>query len=152
SGGSGGPRMKPTLAFALLAAAVLHAATYPAPVEGDWVIKNFQFHNGESLPELRLHYYTVGDKAGAPVLLLHGTNGSGRGFLNDAFGGEMFGPGQPLDAARHYIIMPDSIGSGKSSKPSDGLRAKFPHYNYDDMVQAQYRLVTEGLGIRHLRA
>ena len=140
------------LSFALLLSGISSAANYPAPVEGDWTIRDFQFHTGESLPELRLHYYTLGDKSGEPVLLLHGTNGSGRGFLNDAFGGEMFGPGQPLDAATHYIIMPDGIGSGKSSKPSDGLRAKFPHYNYDDMVRAQYRLVTEGLGVRHLRA
>jgi homoserine O-acetyltransferase/O-succinyltransferase len=144
--------MKTAVLCAALFGSVLFAATYPAPVEGDWIIHDFQFHTGESLPELRLHYCTLGDKSGEPVLLLHGTNGSGRGFLNDAFGGEMFGPGQPLDAATHYIIMPDSIGSGKSSKPSDGLRTKFPHYNYDDMVRAQYRLVTEGLGVRHLRA
>jgi len=144
--------MKTAVLCAALFGNVLFAANYPAPVEGDWIVHDFQFHTSESLPELRLHYYTLGEKSGQPVLLLHGTNGSGRGFLNDAFGGEMFGPGQPLDAATHYIIMPDGIGSGKSSKPSDGLRAKFPHYNYDDMVRAQYRVVTEGLGVRHLRA
>ena len=134
----------------LLLTSVAHAASYPAPVEGDWVIRDFQFHSGETLPETRLHYYTVGASTGQPVLILHGTNGSGTGFLNDAFGAEMFGAGQPLDAASHYIILPDSLGSGKSSKPSDGLRAKFPHYTYDDQVRAQYRLVTEHLGVRHL--
>ncbi|HJQ59970.1 MAG TPA: alpha/beta fold hydrolase, partial [Vineibacter sp.] len=89
--------------------------------------------------------------SGEPVVLLHGTTGSGAGFLSPALGGELFGPGQPLDAARYFIVLPDAIGHGKSSKPSDGLRAKFPRYNYDDMVSAQYRLVSEGLGIRHLR-
>jgi len=102
-------------------------------------------------PELRLHYTTLGDKAGEPVLILHGTTGSGSGLLAPGFGGELFGPGQPLDAAKYFIILPDAIGHGKSAKPSDGLRAKFPKYNYDDMVAAQYRLVTEGLGVRHLR-
>ncbi|HEV2201910.1 MAG TPA: alpha/beta fold hydrolase [Bryobacteraceae bacterium] len=139
-----------TLFCSLLLASLLPAANYPAPVEGDWTVRDFQFHSGESLPELRLHYTTVGAPTGRPVLILHGTNGSGANFLNDAFGGEMFGQGQPLDAATHYIILPDSVGSGKSSKPSDGLRAKFPHYNYDDAVRLQYRLVTEHLGIRHL--
>jgi homoserine O-acetyltransferase/O-succinyltransferase len=147
--------MKSSLLFRLLfasflLASLLPAANYPAPVEGDWMVRDFQFHSGESLPELRLHYTTVGAPAGRPVLILHGTNGAGTNFLNDQFGGEMFGPGQPLDAATHYIILPDSIGSGKSSKPSDGLRAKFPHYSYDDMVRAQYRLVTEHLGVRHV--
>jgi homoserine O-acetyltransferase len=102
-------------------------------------------------PELRLHYTTLGDKAGEPVLILHGTTGSGSGLLAPGFGGQLFGPGQPLDAAKYFIILPDAIGHGKSAKPSDGLRAKFPKYNYDDMVVAQYRLVTEGLGVRHLR-
>jgi homoserine O-acetyltransferase len=142
--------VKTPLLCTLLLASLLPAANYPAAVEGDWVVRDFQFHSGETLPEVRLHYYTVGAPTGRPVLILHGTNGSGAGFLNDAFGGEMFGPGQPLDAATHYIILPDSVGSGKSSKPSDGLRAKFPHYTYDDMVRGQYRLVTEHLGIRHL--
>ena len=103
------------------------------------------------MPELRLHYTTVGEPSGEPVLVLHGTTGSAASMLTPAFAGELFGAGQPLDASKYFIILPDAIGHGKSSKPSDGLRAKFPHYNYDDMVEAQYRLVTEGLGISHLR-
>jgi len=138
--------------FALLfAAALLCAADYPAPVEGDWVVRDFRFHTGETLPELHLHYVTVGARTGEPVLILHGTNGTGAGFLRPDFAGELFGPGQPLDAATHYLIMPDAIGAGKSSKPSDGLRTKFPQYNYDDMVDGQYRLVKEHLGIGHVR-
>jgi homoserine O-acetyltransferase/O-succinyltransferase len=129
----------------------VQAADYPAPKEGDWVARDFRFHTGEVVPELRLHYTTIGAPSGEPVLILHGTAGSGTGLLSPAFAGELFGPGQPLDAAKYFIILPDAIGAGKSSKPSDGLRAKFPHYNYDDMVLAQYRLVTEGLGLRHLR-
>jgi homoserine O-acetyltransferase len=121
------------------------------PVEMGWVARDFRFHTGEVLPELRLHCTTLGEASGQPVLILHGTTGSGSGLLAPAFGGELFGPGQPLDASRCLIILPDAIGHGKSSKPSDGMRAKFPRYNYDDMVAAQYRLVTEGLGIRHLR-
>jgi homoserine O-acetyltransferase len=127
------------------------AADYPAPKEGDWIARDFRFHTGEVMPELRLHYTTIGESSGEPVLILHGTTGSGAGMLTPAFAGELFGPGQPLDAGKYFIILPDAIGAGKSSKPSDGLRAKFPQYNYDDMVAAQYRLVTEGLGIRHLR-
>jgi homoserine O-acetyltransferase len=134
----------------LVLAGVAHAADYPAPVEGDWIVRDFHFHSGESLPEVRLHYTTVGAPAGRPVLILHGSNASGAGFLNNGFAGELFGPGQPLDAATHYIILPDSLGAGKSSKPSDGLRAKFPNYTYEDQVRAQYRLVTEHLGVRHL--
>ena len=103
------------------------------------------------LPELRLHYTTVGDPSGEPVLILHGTGGNGRQFLSEAFAGELFGPGQPLDTSKFFIILPDNIGHGKSSKPSDGLRARFPQYTYEDMVRAQYRLVTEHLGIAHLR-
>src|SRR5712691_4516916 len=138
------------LAFILTALPGL-PADYPAPKEGDWVVRDFRFHTGEMLPELRLHYATVGAPGGEPVLILHGTTGSGAGMLTPAFAGELFGPGQPLDASRYYIILPDAIGTGKSSKPSDGLRASFPKYNYDDMVAAQYRLVTEHLGVRHLR-
>ena len=123
----------------------------PAPKEGAWLVKDFRFHTGDVLPELRLHYTTLGAPTGEPVLILHGTTGSGTGMLNPGFGGELFGPGQPLDASRYYIILPDAIGTGKSSKPSDGRRAGFPIYNYDDMVSAQYRLVTEHLGVRHLR-
>jgi homoserine O-acetyltransferase len=127
------------------------AADYPAPKENAWVAKNFRFHTGEVLPELRLAYVTIGEPSGKPVLLLHGTGGSAGSMLTPAFAGELFGPGQPLDAATHYIIIPDGVGHGKSTKPSDGLKAKFPKYNYDDMVAAQHRLITEGLGIRHLR-
>jgi len=128
------------------------AADYPAPREGSWVARDFRFHTGQVLPELRLNYTTVGAPTGEPVLVLHGTAGSGASMLTPAFAGELFGPGQPLDAARYFIILPDALGAGKSAKPSDGLRAAFPRYNYDDMVQAQYRLLTEHLGIRHLRA
>ncbi len=134
----------------LLAAPAL-AADYPAPSENSWVVRDFRFHTGETLPELRLHYTTVGAPGGEPVLILHGTTGSGAGFLTPGFAGELFGPGQPLDARRYYVILPDAIGTGKSSKPSDGLRMAFPKYNYDDMVTAQYRLVREHLGLRRLR-
>ena len=127
------------------------AADYPTPQEGSWVVRDFRFHTGEVLPELRLSYTTVGEPTGEPVLILHGTNGSGTDMLSPGFAGEIFGPGQPLDASRYYLILPDAIGTGKSSKPSDGLRASFPKYNYKDMVTAQYRLVTEHLGVSHLR-
>lgn len=122
-----------------------------APQHGSWVVKDFKFHTGEVLPELRLSYTTLGDPKNEAVLILHGTTGSGVGMLGANFGGELFGPGQILDAKRYFVILPDAIGTGKSTKPSDGLRAKFPAYNYDDMVSAQHRLVTEHLGIRHLR-
>jgi homoserine O-acetyltransferase len=127
------------------------AADYPAPKEGEWVLREFRFHTGEVLPELRLHYMTVGAPSGEPVLILHGTGGAARNMLTGEFAGQLFGPGQPLDANRYFIILPDAIGAGKSSKPSDGLRTRFPQYNYDDMIRAQYRLVTEHLGVRHLR-
>src|ERR1700743_1409668 len=107
------------------------AADYPAPVESDWVARDFKFHSGEVMPELRLHYTTVGEPSGQPVLILHGTTGSRSGVLHAAFAGELFGPGQPLDAGKYFIIMPDAIGHGKSAKPSDGMRAKFPRYDYD---------------------
>ncbi len=147
-------RCRPVSLAALLLAAVAATAaaeTAPAPKEGAWIARNFKFHTGETMPELRLHYRTIGDPKGEPVVVLHGTTGSGAGMLGPAFGGQLFGPGQPLDAARYFIILPDAIGHGKSSKPSDGLRAKFPRYNYEDMVAAQHRLLTEGLGIRHVR-
>ena len=114
-------------------------------------MRDFRFHTGEVLPELRLHYTTVGAPTGEPVLIVHGTTQSGASMFSPVFAGELFGPGQPLDASRYYVILPDAIGHGKSSKPSDGLRMGFPKYNYDDMVDAQYRLVTEHLGVRHLR-
>jgi homoserine O-acetyltransferase len=126
-------------------------AGYPTPNEDKWTTTDFRFHTREVLPELHLHYFTVGDPSGDPVLILHGTLATATSMLTPAFAGELFGPGQPLDAGKHFIVIPNSIGHGKSSKPSDGLRAKFPRYNYDDMVDAQYRLVTEHLGIRHLR-
>ena len=138
------------LAFALALPAVT-AADHPAPVEGDAVLHDFRFTSGEVLPELRLHYTTIGSPDHDAVLLLHGTTGSGRQFLSDDFAGELFGRGQLLDGRRHFLILPDGIGHGKSSKPSDGLRARFPRYTYDDMVAAQYRLVTEHLRLTHLR-
>jgi homoserine O-acetyltransferase len=137
-----------TIALAPLSA---WAQGYPTPKEGTWIARDFRFHTGEVMPELRLHYTTVGAPTGDPVLILHGTTGSGTGMLGPAFAGELFGPGQPLDAGKYFIVLPDAIGTGKSSKPSDGMRTTFPRYNYDDMVTAQYRLVTEALGIRRLR-
>ena len=134
-----------------LAAGLAAAADYPAPKESQWIARDFRFASGEVMPELRIHYTTIGNPSGEPVLVLHGTTGSGASMLTPAFAGELFGAGQPLDATRYYIILPDAIGHGKSSKPSDGLRARFPRYNYDDMAAAQHRLVTEGLGIRRLR-
>src|ERR1700743_2620817 len=127
------------------------AADYPAPKEGDWVAKDFKFHTGETLPELKLHYTILGAPTGQPVLVLHGSGGSAASMLTPTFAGEMFGSGQPLDAGKYYIIIPDGIGHGKSLKPSDGLKTTFPKYDYADMVDAHYRLVTEGLGIHHLR-
>ena len=131
---------------------------YPAPVEGDYVIQNFRFHSGETLPELRIHYRTIGsptrDGSGLvrnAVLIGHGTGGAGTQFLSPQFANVLFGPGRLLDATRYFIILPDGIGHGHSSKPSDGLHAKFPHYTYDDMVAAQYELLTKRLGVNHLR-
>jgi homoserine O-acetyltransferase len=137
-------------AFALISFAAL-AADYPAPKQGEWIAKDFKFHTGEVMPELRLHYTTVGDPSGAPVLVLHGTGGSAASMLTPGFAGELFGPGQPLDAAKYFIIIPDGIGHGQSSKPSDGMKTAFPKYDYDDMVEAQYRLIKQGLGVKHLR-
>ncbi len=140
------------LAAAVLLGGAAQAAEYPAPVQGDYVAQGFRFHDGSVMKELTLHYTTVGAKTGEPVLVLHGTAGTGAGMLTPAFAGELFGPGQPLDAAKYYIILPDAVGAGQSSKPSDGLRASFPHYDYDDMVAAQHELLTKGLGLQHLRA
>lgn len=146
------PAVRTLLGFTCVFAALCcHAANYPVPQEGAWTVRDFKFHTGETLPELRMHYTTVGTPGGEPVLILHGTNGTGANFLSANFAAELFGPGQPLDASRYFIILPDAIGSGKSSKPSDGLRTRFPKYNYDDMVHAYYRLLTEHLGVRHLR-
>ena len=134
------------------------AADYPAPVEGDFVLRDFRFNSGETLPELRLHYRTIGkavrdekDVVQNAVLILHGTTGSGANFIRPEFAGELFGPGQPLDASRYFLILPDGIGHGRSSKPSDALKGHFPHYGYRDMITAQYRLLTEGLKVNHLK-
>ena len=134
-----------------LAAFAAAAADYPAPKEGSFVARDFRFHTGEVLPEVRLHYRTIGEPAGEPVVVLHGTGGSGASMLTPAFAGELFGEGQPLDARKHFIVLPDAIGHGKSAKPSDGLKTKFPRYNAEDMVEGQHRLLTEGLGLRHVR-
>lgn len=127
------------------------AADYPAPKQADFVVKDFKFHDGQVMEELKLHYTTVGEPTGLPVLVLHGSGGSAASMLTPTFAGELFGAGQPLDASKYFVIIPDGIGHGKSSKPSDGLKTAFPKYDYADMVDAQYRLVKEGLGIKHLR-
>jgi homoserine O-acetyltransferase len=125
-----------------------YAADFPPPKQDEWTARNFKFHTGEVMPELRIHYTTIGKPNGIPV---HGTGSSAQSMLTPAFSGELFGAGQPLDAEKYYIIIPDGIGHGKSTKPSDGLKTKFPQYNYADMVDAQYRLVAEGLAIKHVR-
>jgi homoserine O-acetyltransferase/O-succinyltransferase len=137
---------------------VAHAAEYPSPREGDVVLRDFAFASGEKLPELRVHYRVIGQpkrnaqgRVSNAVLIMHGTGGSGANFLRPEFAGELFGAGQPLDATKFFIILRDGIGHGKSSKPSDELRAKFPRYGYRDMVAADYRMLTEGLGVNHLR-
>jgi homoserine O-acetyltransferase/O-succinyltransferase len=142
----------------VLVAAALHAADYPAPTEGDYTIHDFKFASGETLPELRIHYRTIGklekDAQGKTlnaVLIMHGTTGSGAQFIRPEFAGELFGKDQPLDATKFFIVLPDGIGHGKSSKPSDDMHAKFPRYGYVDMVEAQYRLLTDGLDIKHAR-
>jgi len=154
--------MRPSRLLASVVAAGLlglsgRAAEYPQPAEADFVIRDFRFASGESLPALRIHYRFLGrpergadGKVRNAVLILHGTTGSGATFIRPEFAGELFGAGQPLDAARTFIVIPDGIGHGKSSKPSDGLHARFPSYGYADMVDAQYRLLTEGLGVNHL--
>lgn len=142
----------------LLLSGSLFAAEYPAPTEGDFIAHDFKFTSGETHPELRLHYRSLGkplkDAAGKTsnaVLIMHGTTGSDAQFIRPEFAGELFGPGQPLDATKFFIVLPDGIGHGQSSKPSDGWHAKFPRYGYRDMVAAQYRLLTEGLGVNHAR-
>jgi homoserine O-acetyltransferase/O-succinyltransferase len=158
---------KTAFRFFLLAAAVQllaspaglgQTAKWPGTTEGDFLVKNFKFRSGETLPELRLHYTTLGKpvrnaegRVTNAVLILHGTGGSGSQFLQPIFAGELFGPGQLLDTNRYFIILPDGIGHGKSSKPSDGLHAHFPQYDYDDMVAAHHQLLSEGLGVNHLR-
>ncbi len=127
-------RIASALVLTLIAAAAALAQNYPTAKEGTWVARDFKFHTGEVMPELKLAYTTVGDPSGEPVMVLHGTERLRRRHADAGFAGELFGPGQPLDATKYFIILPDAIGHGKSSKPSDGLRAKFPRYNYDDMV------------------
>jgi homoserine O-acetyltransferase len=156
--------MKVFLVSAVVALASLgvtpavRAADFPAPTEGNFVARDFRFASGETLPSLNLHYRTIGtpqrDASGVvrnAVLILHGTGGTGAGFLSQTFGGALFGAGQILDATRYFIILPDGIGHGKSSKPSDGLHARFPKYTYDDMVRAQHTLLVDGLKVNHLR-
>jgi homoserine O-acetyltransferase/O-succinyltransferase len=145
--------------LALLAAQAAAPAPKTWPThEQDVILKDFRFRDGESLPELKMHVTTLGSphRNGAgqidnAVMVLHGTGGTGKQFLSPQFADELYGPGQPLDINRYWIILPDNVGHGGSSKPSDGMRMHFPKYNYDDMVQAQYRMLTEGLGIRHMR-
>jgi homoserine O-acetyltransferase/O-succinyltransferase len=151
-------RMPFALLVGLLAAPAGASAQVPAPTQGEFVIRDFHFRSGETLPELRMHYRTLGtprkDAQGVvrnAVLIMHGTTGSGAQFVNERFAGELFGPGQLLDASRYFLVLPDDIGHGQSSKPSDGLHARFPRYGYLDMVEAEYRLLTEGLGVNHLR-
>lgn len=141
-----------------ICASAAQAADVPAPNEGDAVLKDFRFKSGESLPALKIHYRTFGTpqrdahgKVTNAVLVTHGTGGTGAQFVRPEFAGELFRPGGVLDASRYYIILTDGIGHGQSSKPSDGLHARFPHYGYNDMVDAQYRLLTESLGVNHLR-
>ncbi|MGH8766156.1 MAG: alpha/beta fold hydrolase [Burkholderiales bacterium] len=127
------------------------AADLPPSKEGDWIAPEFRFHTGEAMKDVRLHYVTFGDPKNDAVLVLHGTGGSSKSMTTAGFAGQLFGPGEALDASRYYIIVTDALGAGKSTKPSDGLHARFPRYDYDDMVEAQHRLLTEHLGVKHLR-
>jgi len=146
------------LAGLVLASQFAVAAEAPAPREGDFVIHNFKLTSGATLPEVRIHYHAFGepkrDSHGVvrnAVLIVHGTGGTGGSLIRPEFSGELFGPGQPLDATRYFIVLPDALGHGKSSKPSDGLHAHFPRYGYNDMVETEYRLLTDGLGVKHAR-
>jgi len=146
------------LVLLLFLASALFAQDVPKPAESDFLIHNFHFRSGETLPELRMHYATYGSpqrdadgRVTNAVMVLHGTGGSGQQFVRAEFAGELFGPGQLLDSTEYFIILPDNVGHGKSSKPSDGLHARFPHYDYDDMVAAQHALLTDGLKVDHLR-
>jgi homoserine O-acetyltransferase/O-succinyltransferase len=147
-----------TLLLSLCLIASTQAVDYPSPNESDFIARDFRFTSGEIMPELRLHYRTIGkpakDSKGVTqnaILILHGTTGSGAQFIRPEFAGELFGPGQPLDASKFFIVLPDGIGHGQSSKPSDGMHARFPHYGYRDMVAAEDRLLTDGLGVNHTR-
>jgi homoserine O-acetyltransferase/O-succinyltransferase len=146
------------LAFSFVLMSAAGAAEYPPPNEADFVAHDFHFTSGETIPELRLHYRSLGkpvqDAKGMTqnaVLIMHGTTGSGAQFIRPEFAGELFGAGQPLDTTKFFIVLPDDIGHGKSSKPSDGMHARFPRYGYRDMIEAEYRLLTEGLGVNHAR-
>src|SRR5947208_3600047 len=146
------------LLLALVSVVAALAADYPAPQQGNFIVKDFQFKSGERMAEVKLHYYTLGtpqkDAHGTvrnAVLILHGTGGAGTQFLSQNFGGVLFGPGQLLDATKYFIVLPDNVGHGQSSKPSDGQHTRFPHYEYDDMIALQFRMLTEGLGVNHLR-
>ncbi len=135
-----------------VAGAIATAANAQAPKPDDqtWTIPDFRFQDGATLPAMKVHYLTLGSPTNPAVLVLHGTGGTAAGMLGPNYGGELFGPGQPLDARRFFIVIPDAIGHGASSKPSDGLRMTFPAYNFTDMIEAQHRLLTEHLGVRHL--
>ena len=146
------------LLFSVFLGAAARAAESPVPNDNDFIVHNFKFTSGETMPELRLHYRTLGKAVRDAksvtqnaVVIMHGTTGSGAQFIRPEFAGELFGPGQPLDTTKFFIVLPDDIGHGKSSKPSDGMHAKFPRYGYRDMVEAEYRLLTEGLGVNHAR-
>jgi homoserine O-acetyltransferase/O-succinyltransferase len=156
--------MKRVIVLIVMSHSILHVgdsargAEYPVPQAGDFVLRDFHFASGETLPELRMHYRTLGtpqrDAKGVvhnAVLIMHGTTGEGGNFLRKEFAGQLFGEGQLLDASRYYLILPDGIGHGHSSRPSDGMHGRFPHYGYRDMVEADYRLLTEGLKVNHLR-
>jgi homoserine O-acetyltransferase/O-succinyltransferase len=146
----GGIAMR-TIILGLAALLFSIGARAATPVEGNALLHNFRFHTGDVMPELRIHYRTLGAPAGQPVLILHGTTGTGAAMLNPNFAGPLFSAGAPLDPSKYFIVLPDAIGTGGSTKPSDGMRAHFPAYDYADMVEAQYRLVTEGLRLHHLR-
>jgi homoserine O-acetyltransferase len=143
--------MKKILLLIILISTKCFSVEYPNMKEGAWTAEEFQFHTGEIIKKAQIGYITLGDPSNPAVLILHGTAGSAKGMLGKDFGEALFLSGQPLDANKYFIIISDAIGVGRSSKPSDGLRTKFPQYNYNDMVLAQYRLVTEGLGVKHLK-
>jgi homoserine O-acetyltransferase len=150
--------MTKRILFFMACVAMSAGAQQPTGLQGDYIIRNFRFASGETMPELRIHYRTFGqpmrDAGGQvrnAVVIMHGTTGAGTQFLSGQFAGELYGPGQPLDTNRYYIVLPDGIGHGMSSRPSDSLHARFPHYTYDDMVDADYRLLTERLGVNHVR-
>ena len=152
------PSLCGIFAALLLSLQSVAGTDHPAPQEASFVVHDFHFKDGETLPDLRIHYATLGaprrdsnGKVTNAVLILHGTTGSWRQFTSPQFADVLFGPGQLLDADRYFIILPDNIGHGGSSKPSDGLKGRFPHYDYEDMVAAQHQLLTEGLGVNHLR-